>query len=168
MIFDPARRENPSNTPEILSTFCDRKMHRVGVSDKKCNNQTFRHRDYRACAAPLCVEAETRLPGRQRHRPSSAKPKGKAEYDREDRTRHHGGGKGTRLWPLSRATAAKQFIRFIGDKTLFQGTLDRVTDQDLYEPALVITNEEFRFLVAEQAREMDSRTLRHRAGAGSA
>lgn len=67
------------------------------------------------------------------------------------------GGKGTRLWPLSRATAAKQFIRFIGDKTLFQGTLDRVGNPELYEPALVITNEEFRFLVAEQAREMDTK-----------
>ncbi|MGV8936421.1 MAG: mannose-1-phosphate guanylyltransferase/mannose-6-phosphate isomerase [Allorhizobium sp.] len=63
------------------------------------------------------------------------------------------GGKGTRLWPLSRATAAKQFIRFIGDTTLFQNTLDRVKDDRIYEPPIVITNEEFRFLVAEQSRE---------------
>ncbi|PZU82671.1 MAG: mannose-1-phosphate guanylyltransferase/mannose-6-phosphate isomerase [Shinella sp.] len=67
------------------------------------------------------------------------------------------GGKGTRLWPLSRAAAAKQFIRFVGDKTLFQGTLLRVADGHIYEPALVITNEEFRFLVAEQARELDAK-----------
>jgi mannose-1-phosphate guanylyltransferase len=65
------------------------------------------------------------------------------------------GGKGTRLWPLSRSAAPKQFIRFIGDTTLFQETLLRVSDPDLYEPAIVITNEEFRFLVAEQARELD-------------
>jgi mannose-1-phosphate guanylyltransferase len=65
------------------------------------------------------------------------------------------GGKGTRLWPLSRSAAPKQFIRFIGDTTLFQDTLLRVSDPDLYEPAIVITNEEFRFLVAEQARELD-------------
>ncbi|MBU0832766.1 MAG: hypothetical protein KKH33_10355, partial [Alphaproteobacteria bacterium] len=32
------------------------------------------------------------------------------------------GGKGTRLWPLSRAAAAKQFIRFLGDETLLQKT----------------------------------------------
>lgn len=64
------------------------------------------------------------------------------------------GGKGTRLWPLSRATAAKQFIRLIGDKTLFQGTLDRVANTQTYEPPLVIANDEFRFLVAEQAREL--------------
>jgi mannose-1-phosphate guanylyltransferase len=65
------------------------------------------------------------------------------------------GGKGTRLWPLSRSAAPKQFIRFIGDTTLFQETLLRVSDKALYEPAIVITNEEFRFLVAEQARELD-------------
>ncbi|MDM9625158.1 mannose-1-phosphate guanylyltransferase/mannose-6-phosphate isomerase [Rhizobium sp. S152] len=65
------------------------------------------------------------------------------------------GGKGTRLWPLSRAAAPKQFIRFVGDKTLFQETLRRVSDPALYEPPVVLTNEEFRFLVAEQARELD-------------
>src|SRR4051812_9890960 len=64
------------------------------------------------------------------------------------------GGKGTRLWPLSRASAPKQFIQFIGDKTLFQATLTRVSDRTLYEAPIVITNEDFRFLVAEQAREL--------------
>jgi len=64
------------------------------------------------------------------------------------------GGKGTRLWPLSRATAPKQFIQFVGDQTLFQNTLARVSDTDLYEAAIIVTNEEFRFLVAEQAREL--------------
>ncbi|HBF31264.1 mannose-1-phosphate guanylyltransferase/mannose-6-phosphate isomerase [Rhizobium sp.] len=63
------------------------------------------------------------------------------------------GGKGTRLWPLSRATAAKQFLRMVSDQTLFQSTLNRVRDSAIYEAPLVITNEEFRFLVAEQARE---------------
>ena len=67
------------------------------------------------------------------------------------------GGKGTRLWPLSRASAPKQFIQFIGDKTLFQNTLARVTDAELYEAPIVITNEDFRFLVAEQARELGIR-----------
>ena len=61
------------------------------------------------------------------------------------------GGKGTRLWPLSRSSAPKQFIQFVGDQTLFQATLARVADETLYEPAIVITNEDFRFLAAEQA-----------------
>lgn len=64
------------------------------------------------------------------------------------------GGKGTRLWPLSRASAPKQFIQFVGDRTLFQSTLSRVSDEALYEAPVVITNEDFRFLVAEQAREL--------------
>jgi len=64
------------------------------------------------------------------------------------------GGKGTRLWPLSRASAPKQFIQFIGDRTLFQETLARVSDPAMYEAPVVLTNEEFRFLVAEQAREL--------------
>jgi mannose-1-phosphate guanylyltransferase len=64
------------------------------------------------------------------------------------------GGRGTRLWPLSRASAPKQFIQFVGDRTLFQATLTRLSDPSLYEAPIVVTNENFRFLVAEQAREL--------------
>ncbi|MCF6369488.1 mannose-1-phosphate guanylyltransferase/mannose-6-phosphate isomerase [Rhizobium halophilum] len=64
------------------------------------------------------------------------------------------GGKGTRLWPLSRASAPKQFIQFVNDRTLFQATLTRVSDPNLYEPPIVVTSEDFRFLAAEQAREV--------------
>lgn len=50
----------------------------------------------------------------------------------------------TRLWPLSRAAAAaKQFIRFLGDETLLQKTLMRVSDEALYDAPLVVTNESF-------------------------
>ncbi|HUH49804.1 MAG TPA: sugar phosphate nucleotidyltransferase, partial [Mycoplana sp.] len=65
------------------------------------------------------------------------------------------GGKGTRLWPLSRATAPKQFLELLGGKTLFQRTLERVSDRELYTAPIVLTNAEFRFLVAEQARLID-------------
>lgn len=65
------------------------------------------------------------------------------------------GGKGTRLWPLSRAAAPKQFIQLIGDRTLFQSALARVSDPALYEPPIIVTNEDFRFLVAEQARAVN-------------
>jgi mannose-1-phosphate guanylyltransferase len=63
------------------------------------------------------------------------------------------GGSGTRLWPLSRASAPKQFIRVMNEETLFHATLKRVADQTVYEAPVVVTREEFRFLVAEQARE---------------
>ncbi|WP_411037702.1 mannose-1-phosphate guanylyltransferase/mannose-6-phosphate isomerase [Shinella sp. BYT-45] len=62
------------------------------------------------------------------------------------------GGRGTRLWPLSRAAAPKQFLQFLGETTLFQKALARVGDAALYAPPVVVTNADFRFLVAEQAR----------------
>jgi mannose-1-phosphate guanylyltransferase len=64
------------------------------------------------------------------------------------------GGKGTRLWPLSRATAPKQFLQFLSEQSLFQKTLERVADPEIYAPAVIITNSEFRFLVAEQAQSV--------------
>lgn len=62
------------------------------------------------------------------------------------------GGKGTRLWPLSRSSAPKQFLQFLGEHSLFQKTLARVSDPNLYEPAVIVTNADFRFIVAEQAQ----------------
>ncbi|OCP11098.1 MULTISPECIES: mannose-1-phosphate guanylyltransferase/mannose-6-phosphate isomerase [unclassified Ensifer] len=65
------------------------------------------------------------------------------------------GGKGTRLWPLSRSAAPKQFLQILSDRSLFQQTLERVSDPARYEPAIVVTNSDFRFIVAEQARAID-------------
>ncbi|GLQ53659.1 mannose-1-phosphate guanylyltransferase/mannose-6-phosphate isomerase [Devosia nitrariae] len=63
------------------------------------------------------------------------------------------GGQGTRLWPLSRSVRPKQFLNLNGDVSLFQQALLRVLD-DRYAAPIVITNSEYRFLVAEQAQEM--------------
>lgn len=60
------------------------------------------------------------------------------------------GGAGTRLWPLSRETMPKQFIPLLsGGLSTFQATLLRVRDPRFTAP-IVITNHEFRFVVAEQ------------------
>jgi mannose-1-phosphate guanylyltransferase / mannose-6-phosphate isomerase len=68
------------------------------------------------------------------------------------------GGGGTRLWPLSRGHYPKQFLAVDADVTLLQGTLTRlrVADQlpaDYLSP-IVVCNEEHRFLVGEQARQI--------------
>jgi mannose-1-phosphate guanylyltransferase len=65
------------------------------------------------------------------------------------------GGQGTRLWPKSRSARPKQFIDLIGDTSLFQQTLERVKDTGRYAAPIVITNAEYRFLVAEQAQERE-------------
>lgn len=65
------------------------------------------------------------------------------------------GGSGTRLWPLSRASHPKQFLALNGDKTMLQQTVERLSE--LYTDELIaICNEEHRFFVAEQMREIDA------------
>ena len=64
------------------------------------------------------------------------------------------GGKGTRLWPMSRSQRPKQFLALTGDLSLFQLTLKRLDDRSRYDKPIVVTNSEYRFLVAEQAQEV--------------
>ena len=63
------------------------------------------------------------------------------------------GGSGTRLWPLSRAGHPKQFLSLHGDKTMLQSTVERLSDLPV-ESTITICNEEHRFFVAEQLREL--------------
>jgi mannose-1-phosphate guanylyltransferase/mannose-6-phosphate isomerase len=63
------------------------------------------------------------------------------------------GGAGTRLWPVSRESMPKQFVPLVGPDSTFQQVLARITDPDLFEKPIVITNTDFRFVVAEQVRE---------------
>ncbi len=64
------------------------------------------------------------------------------------------GGQGTRLWPMSRSARPKQFLALTGPDSLFQQALNRVSDASVYTPAIIITNSEYRFVVAEQANEI--------------
>jgi mannose-1-phosphate guanylyltransferase len=64
------------------------------------------------------------------------------------------GGQGTRLWPMSRAARPKQFLPLTGELSLFQQALERVADPAIYAPAVILTNADYRFLVAEQAQEV--------------
>ncbi|UTW14255.1 mannose-1-phosphate guanylyltransferase/mannose-6-phosphate isomerase [Marinobacterium rhizophilum] len=63
------------------------------------------------------------------------------------------GGTGSRLWPLSRQLSPKQFLKLDGDKTMLQATLERLADLSC-EPAVLICNEEHRFMAAEQLRHI--------------
>lgn len=62
------------------------------------------------------------------------------------------GGAGTRLWPVSRESMPKQFIPLIGELSTFQTTMKRVSNDAVFSKPCVITNEDFRFIVAEQLR----------------
>ena len=61
------------------------------------------------------------------------------------------GGSGTRLWPLSRGSYPKQFLKLVGDTTMLQQTYERAKEFTTENP-IVICNEEHRFIAAEQLR----------------
>jgi mannose-1-phosphate guanylyltransferase/mannose-6-phosphate isomerase len=73
------------------------------------------------------------------------------------------GGSGTRLWPLSRSGFPKQFLVLSGDgssQSLFQQAVERInsvaSSKITLGNTLVVTNEDHRFLVLDQLREMKS------------
>jgi len=80
------------------------------------------------------------------------------------------GGAGTRLWPLSRSLYPKQFLPLLGDRPMLGETLGRLAGL-AHGPALVVCNEEHRFLAAEQLRKAgasDARILLEPEGRNTA
>ena len=63
------------------------------------------------------------------------------------------GGAGTRLWPISRESMPKQFVSLVGDHSTFQQVIARISDRETFGRPIIITNSDFRFIVAEQLRE---------------
>jgi mannose-1-phosphate guanylyltransferase / mannose-6-phosphate isomerase len=64
------------------------------------------------------------------------------------------GGSGSRLWPLSREKYPKQLLQLTGKSSLFEATLQRlggIEAASLQSP-MVVCNEEYRFIIAEQLR----------------
>lgn len=65
------------------------------------------------------------------------------------------GGSGSRLWPLSRRMLPKQFLSLSGgEESMLQETLQRLDGLE-HASAIVVCNEEHRFLVAEQLYQLD-------------
>ena len=64
------------------------------------------------------------------------------------------GGSGTRLWPMSRSLYPKQLLALTGERSLLQETALRVAGNRGFAPPLVVANEEHRFIIAEQMREI--------------
>lgn len=64
------------------------------------------------------------------------------------------GGSGTRLWPMSRTLYPKQLLNLLGRDSLLQQTVRRVGDRARFAAPLLVANEEHRFIIAEQLREI--------------
>ncbi len=59
------------------------------------------------------------------------------------------GGSGTRLWPLSRKSYPKQFVKLTGEESLFQASTRRLSGPDFADP-VIVTGSDYRFVVLEQ------------------
>lgn len=64
------------------------------------------------------------------------------------------GGSGTRLWPLSRGQYPKQFLPLVSENTMLQETVLRLNGLANLLPPLAVCNEDHRFMMAEQLREI--------------
>ena len=64
------------------------------------------------------------------------------------------GGRGTRFWPRSRRTRAKQVLRFLGDRSLIQQTVDRLSPVIPPDRLWVLTNEHLRAEIVRQLPEL--------------
>lgn len=68
------------------------------------------------------------------------------------------GGSGTRLWPVSRKSYPKQFAKLMGDESFFQTSARRLSGPDFAAP-LVVTADQFRFVVTEQLAAVEQAPL---------
>src|SRR5215472_15513417 len=69
--------------------------------------------------------------------------------------RHHyglilAGGRGTRFWPRSRRSSAKQVLNVVGDRSLIQATVDRLAPVIPPERLWVLTNDHLRDVIIDQ------------------
>lgn len=64
------------------------------------------------------------------------------------------GGAGTRLWPASRDSLPKQFLKLLGHHSTLQETLSRVSDRKIFGKPVIVANHAYRFLVREQLQEI--------------
>lgn len=63
------------------------------------------------------------------------------------------GGSGTRLWPLSRSSYPKQLLPLVGEKTMIQETVLRLSNLKVHAP-IVVCNDQHRFIIAEQLSQI--------------
>jgi mannose-1-phosphate guanylyltransferase/mannose-6-phosphate isomerase len=64
------------------------------------------------------------------------------------------GGFGTRLWPLSRKSFPKQFVKLTGQESLYQASAKRFSAEGFAAPS-VVTGADFRFIVIEQLAALE-------------
>ncbi len=69
------------------------------------------------------------------------------------------GGRGTRFWPRSRRARAKQVLKFFGERSLIQQTVDRLRPVLPPERIWILTNDHLRAEIVKQLPEVPKRQI---------
>lgn len=69
------------------------------------------------------------------------------------------GGRGSRLYPLSRADEPKQFLKVINGKSFLVNTVDRVTPLISKDNLYVVTNKEYHKKVKEELKDIKAENI---------
>ncbi|HEY4360707.1 MAG TPA: sugar phosphate nucleotidyltransferase [Bryobacteraceae bacterium] len=69
------------------------------------------------------------------------------------------GGRGTRFWPRSRRSEAKQVLKFFGERSLIQQTVDRLKPVIPPERIWVMTNPHLRAAIVKQLPEVPAKQI---------
>ncbi len=69
------------------------------------------------------------------------------------------GGRGTRLWPLSRKSQSKQVLKFFNHLTMLQSTYSNLQSIRSFETPIIICNQELRFKIAEQIKQINEKAI---------
>jgi mannose-1-phosphate guanylyltransferase/mannose-6-phosphate isomerase len=65
------------------------------------------------------------------------------------------GGSGTRLWPLSRKSYPKQFLRLEGERSLVQQAADRISGVVGTADIIIMTNKDYRHYIASELSNIE-------------
>lgn len=69
------------------------------------------------------------------------------------------GGKGTRLYPLSRSNNPKQFLKVINNKSFLRNTVDRIKPLVSKENIYVVTNKDYYESICSELPEIDKANI---------
>lgn len=69
------------------------------------------------------------------------------------------GGKGTRLYPLSRSDNPKQFLKVVNNKSFLRNTVDRIKPMISKENIYVVTNEDYTEKIQQELPEINKENI---------
>ena len=69
------------------------------------------------------------------------------------------GGVGSRFWPMSTTKTPKQFLKLVGDKSLFRLTVDRLLEISKEDKIILVTSKKYKKIILEELPEIPEENI---------